>query len=228
MRCNEDAVSTLKFALKIALIGGIAWIVAAILGCSNQWREADADLTSEEMLQFLADVEAAHGQSLAQGSVSEALALKDDLRTSIYFADAPGVLGPVVSVTSLADFGFLGSGQNLTPFDIASVRLFFMDLPTDSGHENGLIVGIGTAGGTDTSASSSFTYYGFVGRGDVVDGEFEAILESGSEPRLVVRSFDVDDDDELMSVIQLKVYDFDQNGDERYIGKFSTLVGYGP
>lgn len=194
-------------------------VLLAPTGCSNQWREADAEITAEEMTAMLDEVQSAQGQSLVGGDVNQALAMKDQPGVAIFFADSPGPLGPVASVLSIGHFDFIGQ-SGLTYSSISEARIFFFDNPVAGGRENGLIIGIKQADG------GSFSYYGFTGNSTISDGEFVAVMSSGGQEKLVLRSFDVDDDD-LAGVIQLQVYDIDANGSERYIGKFSTLVGFG-
>jgi hypothetical protein len=197
----------------------LALTLAILTGCSNQWREADAEITPEEMMAMLDEVQSAQGQSLVSGDVSTALAMKDEPGVAIFFADAPGPLGPVASVLSIGDFNFIGQ-SGLSYSGISEARIFFFDNPTSGGRQNGLILAIKQADG------GSFSYYGFTGNSSIEDGEFVAVLGSNGQEKLVLRSFDVDGDD-LAGVIQLQVYEIEAGGNERYIGKFSTLVGFG-
>lgn len=197
------------------LVMACALSVFITSGCSNHWREGDAQISGEEMLQILGEVQT--GSSLMGGNVSQVLQLKDDPATAIYFADAPGSLGPVASVLSLFNFEFLGQ-PDLAWDSITQARVFFLDRPADGGRQTGLIIGIGVGGG-------SLSYYGFSGTGSIENGEFVAQL-SGGQKNITLRSYDIEGGD-LSGTIQLQVYDVDAAGNERYIGKFSTLVGFG-
>jgi hypothetical protein len=202
-----------------ALMRIMAFVIA-LAGCSNQWRDADAEVTSEEMMAMLDEVQSAQGQSLVSGDVSTALAMKDQPGVAIFFADGPGPLGPVASVLSIFDFNFIGQ-SGLTYSAISQARIFFFDNPVSGSRENGLILAI-----KQSSDGASFNYYGFTGNSTISDGEFVAVMSSGGQDKIVLRSFDVDGDD-LAGVIQLQVYAIEADGSERYIGKFSTLVGFG-
>lgn len=195
----------------------VALLATAVVGCSNHWREVDHDISSEEVMAMLNEV--GGGQGFGAGDLTTALNLKDDPATAIYFADAPSSLGPVASVVSLMNFDFLGL-PDLWWGAIAQARVFFMDTPTDSGRQAALIIGLDQGSGT-------FSYHALSGSSTIDGREFVAELSGGGQTRLVLRSFDVQDGD-LAAVIQLKAYDHDSSGNERYIGKFSTLVGFGP
>ena len=82
-----------------------------------------------------------------------------------------------------------------------------------------------TAPTPTAAASSAFTYYAFQGTGSIQDGEFSVTLTSDKGGRVTLRTNDVDGDS-LKSVIQLRVYDFDSEGNEQLLGKFSTLTGF--
>jgi hypothetical protein len=178
-------------------------------GCSNSWREGDSGRTPEEVAAYLDEVQnnSSSGTAVSGGSdVTTALQYRNE--ANIYFAEAPGALGPVGSILSFIDFGFLGSPNfTVQGMGIKQARVFFLDASPNFG----LVVGLDKGAG--------FEYYGFSGQGSF-DGDFEAVL-SGSSGQITVQSDDIDVDI-LNDVIQLHVYD-SQGG---YIGKFSTLVGY--
>ncbi len=188
-------------------------------GCSNQWREAEAGISPRELMHLLSEVQSQQDDSLTASDVNEALRLKDESDTAIFFASAPGPIGSVASVLSLTNFEFIGQAS-LSWREIVGARVFFFDRPTEVGRENALLIGICNSG------SESFQFYGFSGTSSINDGEFEAVMSSGGLQKLILRSFDIDGA-ALSGVIQLRVYGFDSNGHERYIGKFSTLVGFG-
>lgn len=191
--------------------------VVSLVACSNQWREADAEISAEEMLALLDD--AASASSLSGSGVSQALQFREEEGTAIYFSDAPGPLGTIASVFSIYSYlDFLSpSLQGMTRESLYQVRIFFFNQHTSSGIRAALIVGL------QTDASSSFQYFGFEGDAVISDDEYEAVLYNGSgQPAMILRSFDVEGGD-LAPVIQLKVSDANDNP----IGKFSTLVGFG-
>lgn len=178
----------------------------ATTGCSNSWREGDSGRTPTEVGALLDEVAGASGSSTANSDVTTAMQYRDD--ASIYFAEAPGALGPVGSILSFVDFAFLGSANySLEGMHIKNARVFFFDHSPDFG----LIVGIDQGNG--------FKYFGFSGKG-TFDGDFQAVL-SGTSGQITVQSDDIDGDI-LNDVMQLHVYD----SNRRYAGKFSTLVGY--
>lgn len=196
---------------------------ALAMGCSNQWREGDAEVTAEQMLSYLGEVSSAQTTSTSGGDLAGALALKDQEGVRIYFAESSGInspMGPVASVLSLGNFEFMGMPE-LTWNQIEQTRVFFLDVPTaDGGHTSGLIVGIRKAGET------ALTYAGFTGSGAMNEEDFVVTLQANGADKMVLRTFDVDGGD-LTSVIQMLIWDIDPSGAEYYNGKFSTLIGFG-
>ena len=194
-------------------------IVTCLLlaACSQEWREADAGLTGDEMLLFLDEVSVS---ASSNNGVSQALAYKDDPNTTIFYADAPGPLGKMPELLALEDLDFLGTGQDLYYGNIRLARIFFLDSPSTTDRQDGLIFGIALDDG-------QYKYYGFSGQGTInTDGLFEAKLTGDNGNRVTIRSWDTEGD-ELNGVIQLRVYEYDSAGNEYYIGKITTLVGYG-
>lgn len=195
--------------------------ILILAGCSNQYRDADAELSAAELLSMLNEIGSVQGTS-GSSSLSQALAMKDDPNASIYFADGPGPLGTPASIVSLVSFDFLGTaGRDLWWGALQEVRVFFFDSPTVNGRKNGLILAL------KRHSSNAFEYYGFTGYSALGDEDYEAVMLSNGQEKLVLRSFDVEDGD-LAPVIQLQVYEIDAYGNENFIGKFSTLVGYAP
>lgn len=205
--------------------------------CSNQWRESDPGISAGDMLSLLAEAQPTGGnvQSTGSGSdaISAAMTLKDDPNTVIYFADAPGSSGPVSSVLGLGNMDFLNIGEGLSWQDFSQARIFFLDGFTTSGRQGILLLGLvqngvaapaadPTAAGAQTSA---FTYYGFQGSISVSGGTFTASLTGSNGAQINLHSDDVDGD-QLMDVVQMRVYAVDGSGTEQYIGKFSTLTGF--
>ncbi len=205
----------LKFLILSLIFGGL------LLGCSNQVRESDPQLSGEEMMAMLDQLTSgasANGSSAGNG-VAEALTYKDDPKTTIFFADAPGPMGPVASVLAVDYLDFIRPGEDLWYGNVTKAQLYFLDSPSTTDRQNGLVIGI------VTGESEQYQYYGLSGQGAIVDGQFVVEMTSPTGARIVLRSFDTDGDD-LLSVIQLQVYEVDASGNEIYIGKFSTLVGY--
>jgi hypothetical protein len=190
-----------------------------VTACSQEWREGDAGLSGDEMMSLLD--EAQSGNAYADSGVTQALAYKTDPNTTIFFADAPGSMGPVPGVLALTDMSFLGSGgEQLSQYTVQAARIFFIDSPSLEDRQNGLVIGVTADGG-------AMKYYGFSGQGHVDGDLFEATLTGAAGTRVTLRSWDTDDG-QLQDVIQLRVYEYDGAGNEIYIGKFTTLVGYGP
>lgn len=197
-----------------------------VSGCANQWREVDAEISQEDMEAMLGEVQAGQADPNSSGSLQEVLALKDDPNARIYFAYADNSdlknkapMGPAGSIVSLNSFNFLGIAD-LTWRMLVEARVFFFDVPSEGGRQAGLIIGIRRAG------EEALKYSALKGTSSIADNELTAEL-TGASSTLYVRSYDVDGD-ELLNVIQLQAFEIDSAGTESYIGKFSTLYGFGP
>lgn len=187
----------------------------AIAGCSNQWREATPDRTPEEVEQLLTEVQNAQGQGFAAGNLTSALQFRDE--ADIYFADAPSNVAQVANLVSFFSFDWLGgSAAGLSMGQISEARVFLLARYNGDQINTGLVIGL--------KAGNDFNYYSFDGLGDASDGEFVATL-TGANSNILLRSYDVLDG-ELSDVIQLNVYQLDSGGNEIYLGKISTLIGY--
>lgn len=185
-------------------------ITVTVVACSNHWREANSGLTAQEMAVILAEVEQSSAQAGGSGSLTEALALKDDPNASIYFADAPSPIGQVPNVLGFFNYEFLGLGD-IGYRDISEARVIFFDAPqTDGSRLAALIIGIKQVG------QDVFTYYAFSGTASIDGSDYEANLGN-----IIVKSFDASEGG-LDDVIQLKVYE--PGGG--YLGKVATLVGF--
>ncbi|MGE0763016.1 MAG: hypothetical protein AB7N80_07040 [Bdellovibrionales bacterium] len=199
------------------------------VGCSNQWREADLGMDGSDVLEILNQLEddaTISGTSSQQ--VQTFFALKNNPNSSIYYADGysdhQGALGPLVSVFSVVRYEFVGAElAGMTYHDLSEVRIAFLDLPTESGHQCALMVDVKVIP-LDQYVTSFFECTSV----EVGGGEFVAVLQNAEGSQIALRSFDVTQNGDLKGVIQLQVSDFDAFGNEQPNGKFSTLVGFGP
>ncbi len=195
--------------MKRTLLASLIFLLAT--GCSQQWRDGDSGRTPEEVNTMLAEASASAGSSFT--SINDG--------AWVYFADTSGPMGNVATVLALDNLDFLNPGKDLWYGNIRDARVFFLDNYTSGGHKAMLIVGIDQAG------SGTYTYYSMNGDGTVDGGVYTAVLKGSSGNTVTLRSKDVAGDS-LLDVIQLKVYQTDSTGAEVEIGKFSTLIGYGP
>src|SRR5476649_900378 len=129
-----------EFAMKARIILGLSLLLS--IACSQQYRESDPQLSSDEMLAMLAEVSQTTAQGTAQSAAAQAMAMKDSTDTTIYFADAPGPMGTVASVLALDSLSFLGAGD-IDYASISQARVFFLDNPfAAGGRQDVLLVGI--------------------------------------------------------------------------------------
>jgi len=196
-------------------------------GCSYQWREAEAGITDDELMDLISEISKDASATSGTGNMQKFMSLVQDEFSTIYFAegyvDNSGTMGPPASILSFLDFTFLGR-DNLSVWDLDEARAIFVDTIDEAGvRQNALLLDLMVTG------ESTMTTKVFVGSGDsgVNDGQFSATLNGDSGgPALVVRSNDVElGSDELAGIIQLQVWDFNNEGED-YLGKISTLVGF--
>lgn len=198
----------------------------ATLGCSTQWREADDGLDAETVAAGIQNILESSTLTASQGA-SDFQRLFEDPGTSVYFAFSEfgdgsesnprrTPLGPPWSIVSLTDFSVFGK-PDLGALDLVYATVAFIDSPATG--EAALVVDFLEAG------SSNYTTKFFTASQAPYVDNGELVVVFGDE--LVLRSWDLDGDDALAPVIQFRVYSFDSAGNEVYIGKFPTLVGYG-
>lgn len=185
-------------------------LTALIVGCSNQWREGDPQISADEIQGMLSQ---STEYSLFDNAASRVVELSEMDQSLVFFADGPSPLGPVISVASVYNFDFLGTAGADIGFDnISEIQVFFVDV-LDNGHQSGLLLNIKTTG------QESFRTFAFTGVGSMSDNKFTVQLDNNGNG-LVLETNDVTDG-EFNDVIQMKIYDLNGN----YNGKFSTLIG---
>jgi hypothetical protein len=210
---------------KWTLIGGLLIAIFAS-GCSYQWREADSGIGDEELMDLINKF----GESSSTGGMSSFLTIAKNENAAVYFAegwsDQEGTMGPPASVLAILDFSFMGQSGDLSPLDMDMARAIFVDLKNESGeHENALLIDFVLNGQT---AHVTRVFVSQRGNGIVNGDEFEVEMSDSSGKRILVRSYDlVDGTDDLKGTIQLSLWDFDANNNEDFLGKISTLVGFG-
>ena len=183
----------------------------SLVACSQQSRENNVSISSEDML---ADLDLVAGDvSAASLDVQSFTDMANDPRTTIYYASAPS-MGPVGMIASILDFSFMY--EYFTLADVASIRVFFLDLKEGDTHHNALLV-------DSELQSGNIVTDLFWGDGRVENGQFvvDMISDDGAAG-LKVKSNDITKGGDLNGTIQLKSY----LPSGSYIGKFSTLLGF--
>lgn len=196
----------------------IGFLASMNLGCSNQFRSVPVDdysFVKASMEEVLGVTSSTTGEI---AKFQELVALPG---ASLYYSDAPGPYGPVVSVASLSSFGFFDR-PDLNYSSVAEIRIFFVDALTTEGRKSALLVALKEVG------ASAFEVKAFVGTRatEISDGEFIAVLGNSNQEKLTLRTLYLDENDELEAVVKMDVFDFSEGGLETYIGQFSTMVGF--
>lgn len=190
------------------------------LACSTQWRDADDQLVAEDVV-FEVNNMMSDTQLAGKSDSSYFAELFESETSSIYFGmshmgEGFTPLGPPWSLLSLTDFTVLGA-PDIGALDLEVVRIAFVDdLPTGRA---ALAIGYSTLG------STNFKTQFFSASSTPFMEDEELVIVFGD--KLVLKTWDVDESEELLPVVQFRVYSINSQGQEVFIGKISTLVGYG-
>ncbi|MCB0406615.1 MAG: hypothetical protein KDD34_00345 [Bdellovibrionales bacterium] len=203
----------------IKSVGAIT-LVLSLGACSQQWIEADAGLTSEELMEQIQEV-----QSFVEGGVNSSAKSKFDELVAlpdsyIYFVDGPSPMGQAVSAASLIHFGLLGH-EDYSALDIDLAKVIYVEGITENGLESALLIQVQFKGDSKPVTE----YFESIQTPSINNDEYVAIMGHGGTPKLALRSF-YTSDGELQSVVQFQVFEI-INGVESWIGKFGAMVGFG-
>lgn len=188
--------------------------------CSQRWIEADADLTSEDLMY---QIEAVQQEAEGDGN-STAMSVFNDLVSSptsyIYYVDGPSVMGSALSAASLVSFNIVGRAD-ISDMDLKNAIVIYVEDFTENGWQSALLVQIDVEGEsrpiTEVFESVRSPY--------VDDDVYYAEMGHGGTHKLTLRSF-YTTGGELQTVVQFQVFEI-INGVEEYIGKFGAMVGFG-
>lgn len=204
------------------------------VACSKHWRDGDpgiADSDLDVLIQESLSVVASTQGIVPQTDVERFNNLFNQEQTTVYFAESGASMGPAQNIAAFTDWRFMGDqglqqngGSEIFAENIEKVRVIFLDLSTDQGTENALLIDVTIQGrrivkfffNDSQSVNSEPSYFD--------GGEFVSQMTASDGSQISVRSLDVEDD-LLQSNIQLEVYDY-ITGEESLAGKFTTLVGF--
>ena len=117
-------------------------VLAALVGfthfnCATRWREASTGRSADEVGQMLKSLNTT--SSGTNATVAEAIKLVEDHPDDVivYFSEAPGAMGPIEAVSPI-NFSFVNKDIGLG--SVTSIRVFFIDLLSDNGNLNYLLV----------------------------------------------------------------------------------------
>ncbi len=200
----------------------LAPLLMLSMACSQQWREADDGFASDEVAGSI-DQMVAEASTASVDSASVFKKLYENPNSAIYFAvsDIKGItnLGMPWNLLTVQDLSIFGS-PGLDVYKLDAVKIALIDDP-----ENGqaaLAVSLIAAGEKAEGSNTKFFATSLDRQPEVNDGELSFYFSEG----LIARTRDIADDAELNGVIQLKLFVADANGNEAYLGKITTLVGY--
>ena len=211
---------------QIKLFLGILSLSISLSSCSYQWMESDSGASSSEVMGLLNEILGSSTLGAANSAaLQEFINIKNNPNSSIYFAFAPGTMGPVASISSLVRYHFLGAAGSDIYYDtIEEVKVFYAYLPAYAGNKGALLIDLKVKGHSDYITKTFVTVF----PPQIVGSEYVAILGEAGQEKLVLRSYNIHDG-ELERVIQFRVSDFDSlTGLETENGKFSVLEGFGP
>lgn len=192
--------------------------------CANRYREASTGRTSEEVGQFLNTI-----SSSASGAPTEAqriISMVNDQGATVYYSEAPGEMGPIHAVTPINFSAISGTQYGLNA--VKDIRVFFIDLLTDSGNQNALVVQYRLQNEQAYTTKVYSNLNNGLPGGTIQDGEFSVILKDSANSSILVRSSDVEQDEDVLSpVIQIELSRVDSNGNEtENLGQISSMEGF--
>jgi len=203
-----------------------------LLACAERYRDADAGRTSQEVESFLEELR--NQPNAYGGGLSQALVMKDDANTDVYFAesyragpnDPQPPMGRVEVVTPV-DFTDLGATIGIN--EIQDIRVFFLDQIDNQGGRNyAFIIRITKTNDTNpiifawANDQTTGSPESFVDE----DGVFHVEFNVGNGKILILESDDTTGG-ELNKVVQFRLKIDDQSGAEPYdIGQISSMIGY--
>jgi len=213
-------MKTVNVIQNIIKSAGVIIFALSLGACSQQWIEADAGLTSEELMQQIQEV-----QSFVEGGVNASAKNKfDELvalpNSYIYFVDGPSPMGQAISAASLIHFGLLGR-NDYSALDIDLAKVIYVEGVTDKGLESALLIQVQFKGDSKPVTE----YFESIQTPSVNDDEYVTIMGHDGAPKLALHSF-YTSDGELQTVVQFQVFEI-INGVESWIGKFGAMVGFG-
>lgn len=200
----------------ILLLGALSLTSA----CSQRWIEADADLSSDQLMEQITAVQLAaegEGNSNAMATFNE---LVQSPTSFIYYVDGPSVMGTALSAASLTNFNILGR-SDVSDWHLSNAIVIYVEDLTPQGWKSALLVQIDvmdeTRPVTQVFESIRPPY--------VEDDTYYAEMGYNGNHILTLRSF-YTAGGELQNVIQFQVFEI-LGGIETYIGKFGAMVGFG-
>ncbi len=210
-------MKTLKWFLLISFV-----IMSTHVACGHRYREASSGKSASEVAELFRGLQSS--SSGTNADLQKAIdVLKNNPETTVYFSEAPGDMGPMHAVLPL-DFSFVN--ESITGSNLESARAYLLDLLTEDGHLNYLIIEYKLAGET-TRNYQVFSNEGLP-KGEVVDEEFTTTVRGDNDKTIFLRSFDVDDSGEdLGKIIQLEVSAVNASGQEgANLGQISSMEGF--
>lgn len=208
---------------------GMAFVVAVALlathsNCANRWREASTGRSPDEVGSYLATITTSDSGTSSEASAI--LAMVENQGATVYYAEAPGEMGPIHAVAPL-DFQEL-SGTTYGINALSSIRVFFIDLAADAGNQNALVLQYKLQNENTYSTKIYSNIQNQLPGGYFQDGEFVVRLKDSSGKVIVVRSFDVEaENEQLAPVVQIELSTIDANGEEALnLGQVSSMEGF--
>lgn len=199
-------------------------MVASLVGCSTQWRESDPGIDATTLFEIIDEALPQASASSSGSSAQDFLAIvKDDIGSTIFFAEGPGSMGSAQSILAFYHDLTLFGKPNRTREEVQSVVVMLAEgYKSETGPLSyALLVDI-----VFNDGERSISTFSSIEERQFVDKEFTVTLR-GTTGDILIRSLDVSDG-ELKKVIQLQVYQQNQSGEYLEFGKFSTLVAFEP
>lgn len=196
-------------------------LVATTAACANRYRDASTGRSGDEVGQLLSQLQSS--SQGGSGNLQQVINMIEQPGTAVYFAEAPGAMGPIHAVLPI-DLSYLISPQ-VGAQPVSELRAWFIDQIDGDFHRNALVIQY------VTSQGSGFEVFmddagapGFIDE----DGVFEVALRGSNNQLVLLTSFDADGElNELNDVIQLELSQLDQLGNVvGNAGQISSMEGF--
>lgn len=200
-----------------------AMLLAA--ACSQQNREADAQLSSDELYQTIDAIQmGAAGQDSFLSSLSIESLVTGNSSIIFHAREAGG--RPATSVLSMNDMAVFGGwdvGTPSTVIGLEKVDVMFLDTIMEGRRTFTLMMSMSVNGGAVYFAGTSIP-----NSERFTENSFEVEIAGANGSVLVLRSNDLSEEYEAELADSIKLEVFVSEGDQLfYAGQISTMAGYG-
>jgi hypothetical protein len=193
----------------------------SIVACSERYRDADPGVDGQTAYDQLVSI----GESADIEGVNQLdMARLEDLldKGTLYYAEAPGSLGPVRAVTPINPDYLDPQGRLDSYENIIDIRAYLIIAKNSGNSFDAMLIFDTQFSGNDGQEHTVLTVYNAVSDGKIEEGELQIALADAANNEFVISSQDVSDED-LNEVIKVQMRGI-SNGD--ILGQISSMKGF--